>query len=187
MTEHRTSVSKRMSHALRHAPEEYGLVLDDQGWVDISALIESIRQTWPQGGGISESMIIDIVRTSPKNRFEIRDGLIRARYGHSLTDSRIVNEEIVPNPVLFHATDPMNLTRILIDGLLPMGRQYVHMSVSEEAALEAGRRKTRRPVLLRIAALDAYGSGIVFFRGSDNISLAQAVPPDFLSVVSSSE
>ncbi len=187
MTEHRTSLSKRMSHALRHAPEEYGLELDDQGWVDISALTKAIQQTWPQGGGISESMITDIVRTSSKNRFEIRDGLIRARYGHSLADSRIVNEEIVPSPVLFHATDPVNLECILVDGLLPMGRRYVHMSVSEAGAVEAGRRKARRPVLLRIAALDAYDSGVVFFRGSDNIFLAQAVPPGLLSVVSSSE
>ena len=183
-------LSKCMSHALRHAPEECGLELDKNGWIEIAELLRSIQQRCPGGDLAPESMIVDVARTSSKSRFEMRDGLIRARYGHSLADRNIVNEEIVPSVVLFHATDPVNGThldqRIVADGKAVCSYER-ERGGCEAGALEAGRRKAGRPVLLRIAALGAYKSGVAFFLGSENISLAKAVPPGFLSVVSSSE
>jgi putative RNA 2'-phosphotransferase len=41
-------LSKTMAHALRHAPEAYGLTLDADGWVAIEALIAGLqrRKIW---------------------------------------------------------------------------------------------------------------------------------------------
>lgn len=38
------SLSKTMAHALRHAPKDYGLVLDEGGWVDIDLFLEGLRK-----------------------------------------------------------------------------------------------------------------------------------------------
>lgn len=36
-------LSKTVSHALRHEPWLYELELDDEGWVAVSQLLESLR------------------------------------------------------------------------------------------------------------------------------------------------
>lgn len=36
-------LSKEVSYALRHAPWEYELELDDEGWVDIMQLLFSLQ------------------------------------------------------------------------------------------------------------------------------------------------
>lgn len=35
-------LSEEISYALRHAPWEYGLELDDEGWVDIEQTINNL-------------------------------------------------------------------------------------------------------------------------------------------------
>lgn len=176
----RTALSKLMSHALRHAPQVYGLELDDDGWVDVSTLAESLRSA--SDAATSEAMVVEVVRTSPKNRFELAGRRVRARYGHSFDDREIVKERIVPPVVLFHATDPANAARIAIDGLLPMGRHYVHLAVTEDLALEAGRRKVRVPMLYRVSALEAHDAGVPFYFGNDHVHLAGTVPARFLEM-----
>ena len=36
-------LSKEVSYALRHHPEEYGLVLDAEGWVALDMLVDALR------------------------------------------------------------------------------------------------------------------------------------------------
>ncbi len=38
-----TELSKEISYALRHRPQEYGLVLDENGWVGIENLLKALR------------------------------------------------------------------------------------------------------------------------------------------------
>ena len=38
-----THISKEISYALRHHPEEYGLALDAQGFVEIADLLWTVR------------------------------------------------------------------------------------------------------------------------------------------------
>lgn len=40
-----TSLSKEISYALRHAPQEYGLTLDEQGWVDVESLVTALKKS----------------------------------------------------------------------------------------------------------------------------------------------
>jgi putative RNA 2'-phosphotransferase len=65
-------------------------------------------------------------------------------------------------------------------GLLPMGRQYVHLSVDEATAFDVGRRKARKPTILRVSAGKARNTGIHFYEGNEKVWLADFVPPDFI-------
>jgi putative RNA 2'-phosphotransferase len=55
-------------------------------------------------------------------------------------------------------------------------RQYVHLSLDTETALQVGKRRDADPVLLRIRALEAYKEGIRFYLGNDKVWLADTVP-----------
>lgn len=76
-------LSRTVSHALRHEPCLYELELDDAGRVDVHVLVEALRQE-RRWSTLTADDVAAMVATSSKQRHEIRDGRIRAMYGHSL-------------------------------------------------------------------------------------------------------
>jgi RNA:NAD 2'-phosphotransferase (TPT1/KptA family) len=63
-----TSTSKFMSLVLRHNPGRAGLALDAQGWVPIDALLRGAQAA---GRSISPALLMEVVRSCPKQRFAI--------------------------------------------------------------------------------------------------------------------
>lgn len=47
MDNNNVKLSKTISYALRHRPEEFGLKLDSGGWVNISDLISALKSHSP--------------------------------------------------------------------------------------------------------------------------------------------
>lgn len=62
-----------------------------------------------------------------------------------------------------------------------MGRQFVHLTVDPEAARQVGSRKGRRPVILRVATVEACRAGVWFYRVSEAVWLVDEVPAEFLA------
>jgi RNA:NAD 2'-phosphotransferase (TPT1/KptA family) len=76
-----TSTSKFMSLVLRHNPGRAGLALDAQGWVPIDALLRGAQAA---GRSISPALLMEVVRSCPKQRFAISaDGLPACRHSAS--------------------------------------------------------------------------------------------------------
>ncbi len=165
-------LSKRMSHALRHAPWLYELELDEAGWTPVADLLAAL--------GVSRAQLENVVRDNQKQRFELEGDRIRARYGHSLP-GRIVREPGTPPAELYHGTSESAATSILRDGLRPMRRQYVHLSVTREMAESVGRRKGERVLVLTVNTPAARAAGVEFLRGNEIVWLAEHVPAEFLS------
>ena len=63
-----------------------------------------------------------------------------------------------------------------------MARRYVHLSNNRADALEVGRRKHPRPVLLRVNAADAANAGIAFCVANEKVLLADRVPWSFIAI-----
>lgn len=172
-------LSKTVSHALRHDPASYGLVLDLEGWATVDALLQGLRQTRTAWRDVGEQDLKQMIRRSPKQRFEMRVGKIRALYGHSITTT-IDRLPAAPPPVLFHGTSPENAEVIRKQGLKPMLRQHAHLSANRETARQVGRRKAPRPVILEISAATAAASGVPFYRAGPAVWLVDYVPPQFI-------
>lgn len=179
MNEHLTRLSKTISHALRHRPQDYGLVLDAEGWVAVDDLLAALSRRFGTRRTVSMAEIEQIMAESEKQRFELRDGKIRAFYGHS-TPTKIEREAVTPPAVLYHGTTQEAAQTILREGLRSMKRQYVHLSTDEKTARLVGLRRTGKPVILRIAALEAHQHGTRFYLGNEDIWLADPIPPTFI-------
>jgi putative RNA 2'-phosphotransferase len=152
----RTRLSKCLSGALRHFPEDVGLSLDDRGWAAWDRLVTAASERYPWADAAA---VEGVVATDPKGRFE-RDGdRVRAAYGHSVDVSLEPTDAPVPDR-LYHGTAPENVDAIEAEGLRPMGRQQVHLSASVEDARAVGRRHATDPVVFAVdvAALRS-GSG----------------------------
>ena len=172
------SLSKTLAHALRHAPWIYELELDREGWTPVTAVLDALqaKRKW---GDLVEADLQYVVDHQDKRRYEMVNGQIRALYGHSL-QAKILKEVATPPSLLYHGTSPEAAEVILREGLKPMGRQYVHLSVDVETAADVGGRKAERPLLLHVDAAKAAGSGVTFYRGNELVWLADEIPAEFI-------
>lgn len=178
MTQGLVSISKFLSLVLRHRPETIGLVLDEEGWADVDALL---RQADAAGVALDREVLHRVVAGSDKQRFALsKDGRrIRANYGHSIP-VELGLEPVVPPAVLFHGTATRFLDAIRRQGLVSRGRNYVHLSPDEATAQNVGQRHGR-PVVLRIQATRMHEQGFQFYRATDGTWLTERVPVRYLS------
>lgn len=172
------SLSKTISYALRHAPWKFELELDQEGWVETDQLLFALNEN-TQRQPVSLSHIQHIIDTSEKKRFEIKEDKIRATYGHSL-QNKIKMTENEPPEILYHGTAKRFITSIREKGLIPKGRQYVHLSSDRETAVMVGSRRDKKPVILKIAAQKARRNGVLFYEGNDKVWLADAIEAKYI-------
>ncbi|MBI4552608.1 MAG: RNA 2'-phosphotransferase [Candidatus Latescibacteria bacterium] len=183
MDEHtRQTLSKLLSLMLRHKPEMFGLRLDPQGFASLTDVVAAARQKLPD---VTEDQVRDIVEDAEKKRFEITGDRIRARYGHSFPID-LGLAPIDPPEFLYYATTPTQAPHITADGLRPLDRQYVHLSLTPDIAAEVAKNRTETPVVFRVLARKAAAAGVQFFDRTPVI-LTTLVPPEFLEVVEASK
>ena len=174
-------LSKEISYALRHAPWEFELELDEQGFVPIAQLLHALNESGTYEREVTQADLEQIIANSEKKRHEIVGDKIRALYGHTVPQI-IKKEPGNPPAVLYHGTTHKALPQILQDGLKPMQRQYVHLSVDVGTATRVGKRRDPEPVILKIDAEVAQKGGIPFFTGNDKVWLCKEIPKEYLSV-----
>ena len=169
----RRQLSKFMSGAVRHFPEDVGLTLDDYGWTPTSELIAAVEDNYEWA---DRQAVEAVVSLDPKGRFERRGGQIRAAYGHSVNVT-IEREPVDVPDTLYHGTAPDTLPSIEADGLRPMNRQAVHLTDSEEEARKVGERHAADPVVLRVSSEALQAEGLEISKDGKFIYTVDHVPP----------
>ncbi|MBU2712073.1 RNA 2'-phosphotransferase [Zooshikella harenae] len=168
-------VSKYLSFLLRHKPDSIGLILDEQGWASIAALIELTTDV-----ELSREIIEVVVETNDKQRFSIsEDGTkIRANQGHSIAiDLNLA--PIEPPGCLYHGTATRFLASIMEKGITKQQRHHVHLTESIAVGKAVGGRYGK-PVILVIDAQAMFQDGFVFFKTANNVWLVEEVPPAYI-------
>ena len=173
------SLSKTVSYALRHNPEQFGLELDKQGWIYVDTLIVALRKI-EQFKSLSNDDIEKMIQASEKKRHEIQDGKIRALYGHSIKE-KIVRNAVKPPDILYHGTSRKFAERIMSTGLISKDRQYVHLSEDADKALTIGKRRDENPVIIEINAKKAWGEGVSFYYGNEDVWLSDDISVKYLT------
>jgi putative RNA 2'-phosphotransferase len=169
-------VSKRMSLALRHRPERFGLAPDRAGWVPVADLLAALR--------ISRADLDAVVVGNDKQRFAVEPtpagDRIRANQGHSIP----VDLGLAPTPppeLLYHGTGAAVLPAILAQGLRRGGRHHVHLSADLATARRVGARRGGAVAILTVAAAAMARDGHLFYRSANGVWLADAVPAAYLT------
>ena len=175
---HDARLSKRLSYVLRHEPESIGMELDAAGWVDLAVLVAKLRKS---GVNLDESDVHEVVAKNDKKRFEVVDGKIRAAQGHSI-DVNLGLASVPPPDVLWHGTVERFIDSILTQGLMPSGRQHVHLSESFDTANIVGSRRGK-PALLKVASQKMANEGHEFFVSSNGVWLTSHVPTNYIEQV----
>lgn len=171
-------LSREISYALRHAPWEYELEMDEEGWVSIEQLLDALHRK-NEWNYVTQEHLQQMIDASEKKRHEIVGGRIRALYGHSIP-MKIAKIKSMPPEILYHGTARRFMESIKESGLSPQSRQYVHLSQDIETARNVGQRHDDKPCILVIDALKAWNDGIAFYYGNEKVWLADSVPSVYI-------
>ena len=119
-------ISKFLSLVLRHKPEEIGVAMDANGWVDVDELIEKCSK---KNVRFDFERLEEVVYTNDKQRFAFNDDYskIRANQGHTVNVD-LEFELTQPLEFLYHGTVEKFLDSIKTNGLQKMQRLHVHLS-----------------------------------------------------------
>lgn len=169
-------LGKIVSGALRHFPDKLGLKIDKQGWTSYSELVKAVqkRYRWAK-----EYHIRALVESDEKGRYQLREGRIRATYGHSIN----VELDFPPNDqaILYYGTSEEEAEMILVTGLKPVKQRYVHLSRTIENAVTVANIHTDKPIIVTVDAKGAQESGVKIMKVGD-ICLSEPIPACFLSI-----
>ena len=169
--------SKFLSMILRHRPEIIGIKLDDNGWADVSELLEGMNK---KGHEIDMSLLEDVVTTNEKQRFSFNEdkSKIRANQGHSIQIELSLPVSIPPD-ILYHGTAGRNIEGIMNNGLQKKNRNHVHLSLDKETAVIVGQRHGK-PIVLEIDAKTMVEDGYVFYISENGVWLTDEVPVKYI-------
>lgn len=171
-----TRLSRYLCRLLRHEPELAGLTVDRHGWADVDELIRCVGKTHP----LNRELLEKIVREDSKTRYAFSpDGTkLRCNQGHSIpVDVEML--EAAPPEYLWHGTGAKSVDSIRAQGLLPMTRQYVHLSPDRETAVIVGKRHGS-PFVFRVRSGAMFRDGIPFWISANGVWQVKYVPAEYL-------
>ncbi len=173
-------LSRLLSYVLRHKPEEFDVVLDENGWAPLIELVKAVSLRQSSWRDLTVEDLLEAIDACDRPRFEVsEDDRVRARYGHSIQVD-LGYEPADPPESLYHGGRSDRIEEIMAEGLKPVSRSYVHLSADLSTATEVGRRRDYEPAILRIRAKEAAAAGHEFYKATDEVYLTRDVPPDFI-------
>ena len=143
---------------LRHQPEEFDLELDRFGWGDLEDVVYALQER--TGSTVEEEDVAEAIESSDRPRYEIKDGKIRALYGHSIQIDP--GEPTEPPDELFIGVGSRDASRAEDSGLRSGRRAFLHLARTEEEARESGRRIARDYAVVTVFAGEAFDEGTDF-------------------------
>lgn len=165
---------------LRHFPERYGIPVDPNGWVDLARLAGAIRNQHRNYPWLKVHHLVALAMTDPKGRYEIRDDRIRATYGHTVDVELDLPTDGIPDE-LYYPVTPEEVELVMEAGLKPTDRKRVHLSLTAQDAYNAGRVRSKGPVILAIDTRKTREEGHVIRKAGKTVFLVDAVPSGVLS------
>ena len=171
-------LGRLVAGCLRHFPGDLGLVMDGQGWVDLTSLgqVVASRHRWA-----GKELVIALVQSDSKQRYEIAGDRVRARYGHSVDVELDHPENKLPR--LYYGASEEEADRILEIGIKPASQRYVHLSTTAEKAWHVATFRTGNPRVIQAEAAAAQQAGVKMMTVNDDIVISDMIPARFLSIL----
>lgn len=171
--------SRFLSLVLRHNPKAAGITLDEHGWASVTDLLHGIANHHP----LTMEQLEEIVRTNDKQRYSFNDDKtkIRANQGHSIPVD-VELSECNPPRHLYHGTGEKYQNSIMVNGIVPRSRLYVHLSKDIETAKAVGIRHGT-PVVFVVQSGRMAKDGFRFYCAENGVWLTKYIPPKYLETL----
>ncbi|MCX6668789.1 MAG: RNA 2'-phosphotransferase [Methanothrix sp.] len=175
-------LGRLVAGGLRHFPDDLGLQMDSRGWVDLTKLCEVVRSRhrWA-----SKELLIALIESDPKQRYEISNDKVRARYGHSVDVELDHQDNKLPR--LYYGASEEEADRILEIGLKSASQRYVHLSTTPEKAWHVATFRTGNPKVIQADAAAAQEAGVKMMTVNEDIVISETIPSRFLCILAAKD
>lgn len=175
----RRRISKLMSMILRHRPDEFGLNMDEFGFIPVDEVVEAVQQRY---SAVGEEDIRDLIETSRQHRFEIVDDRVRALYGHSFF-VEMDGEPMEAPEKLFLCVPSGQGRRMKEEGIRSEDRFYLHLSPTREVA-ESRAGAVAAPCIVEVrAAAAADEAGVEFWSRGEVVLTRQQIGAEYVGEI----
>jgi putative RNA 2'-phosphotransferase len=173
------NLARMLTYMLGHRPDEFGLVLAEDGFVAVKALLTALTAE-PGWGFVRRQHLEQLVGLLQPAAFE----LVEERLRCLIPGPARLRRPVASPPVLLYAAIPPKLHgRVWEEGLKPPAHQELVLAATRETALKLGRRRAPHPVPVTVQAQAAAKSGLVFQGYGAELYLAPALPREFIQLL----
>ena len=174
------SLARMLTYILGHRPDEFGLVLSEEGFIPIKHLLQALAAE-PGWGFVRRYHLEQLAGLMSPPAFELG----------GRPDSRVLTPGPAAPPAAWGATPPALLyaaippkvhARVWEEGLKPPPDRDLVLAATPEMALKLGRRRAPDPILVTVQAQAAARRGLSFTGYGEELYLAPALPRDFLQL-----
>ncbi len=171
-------LARMLTYLLCHRPDEFGLVLAEDGFVPVKHLLQALSAE-PGWGFVRRHHLEQLAVLLHPPAFELRGEKIRC-----LTPGpSVLRRPLDAPPVLLYAAIPPKAhPRVWEQGLRPPPDRELLLAATPELALKLGRRRGPDPVIVTVQAQAATRAGIRFQAYGEELFLAPAIPREFVQV-----
>jgi putative RNA 2'-phosphotransferase len=170
-------LAKFLDYVLGRRPDEFGLLPDEQGYVKIKTLLQSLHEDsdWRH---VRQGHLQALMLLQQPVVIEMESDLIRARHRDRLPTPQPPSE--MPK-ILYSAVRRRAYPVVVEKGIRPGGTPYILLSPDEETARRLGRRMDNDPVVIKIHVAQCRSAGTIFLRYGERLHLADVIPAQGLS------
>jgi putative RNA 2'-phosphotransferase len=165
-------LAKYLAYILERRPDEFGLVLDKQGYVKIKQLLKALNEEkgWKH---VRRFHLDEIQYSIPDPPFEISDNRIRAKRREHLPRPNVSPR--LPK-LLYTCVRKKAYPFVAQKGIFPSGYQQVVLSASPDLAKRIGKRSDSQPVVLSVHVQASVEQGVLFQQIGELLFLAPSIP-----------
>jgi putative RNA 2'-phosphotransferase len=167
------SLAKMLTYVLARRPDEFGLVPDADGYVNIKELLKALHEDEGMRY-VNRSHIAEIILSLPEAPIEISESRIRARSRDTLPPT--TEAEALPK-VLFTAIRRRAHAVVLERGVRAGDHARIVMTPSREVAERLGKRIDPEPVILTVLVQGCRDQGVTFEQAGEGLFLTDLIPP----------
>jgi putative RNA 2'-phosphotransferase len=173
-------LAKVLTYLLCHRPDEFGVVLDHDGFVPLKQLLPALagERGW---GHVRRHHLEQLAGLLHPPLFEMAEDRIR---GLVPGPAHLRRDGEDPPALLYTAITPKAHERVFESGLKAPPGQELLLARTREAALKMGRRRSPEPVLVTVQAQAAARQGVYFQGYGEEFFLTLEIPRKFLQLPS---
>ncbi len=172
------SLARMLAYMLGHHPDEFGLVLSEDGFVPFKELQQALVRE-PGWGFVRRHHLDQVISLMQPTAFAVERERIRCLKPGPLPRRR---PGLPPPPLLYLAISPKVHERVWQEGLKAAGGRELLLARTPDTALKLGKRRAPTPVLVIIQAQAAAQAGLSFTGYGEELFLAAGLPREFLQL-----
>lgn len=166
--------AKFSTYVLGRHPDEFGLFLDDNGYIKIKEFIQAVTETdgWRH---VRKNHINEMLLMLNNPPIEIDDNRIRAK-DRSRLNLYVICE--TPPNLLYVGIRHKSYLSVLDNGVRPTAHTRIICCKDREMAETIGKRRDTQPNILTVHVRKVLDLGLTFFHADERLYLTDFIPAD---------